>query len=339
MCVSVSVPVPVPAPVYVYVSVSLSVSVYASVSVSISVSWLASCDLGTWRSSYLPESGACGRGRPLGVCGRHVLRIYIVIPVFTGGQFWPSGIGVAYVGLFVCPCGCVCVCVCMYVHQPQVCPRKKLISCSSLIHQIRWKDAKVKIPINFGVDWPWPSKWNSTLKSNITPFCVFPRENSPCIKVRISEFRPEIHLSTVKIPIDLSLIDFDLQFHFQFWNLAFYQTCCFVLYLVRPLFVNISETIAGEIYDNRNPVLSVLWSCVIIRFAVNYQQRYCNRFIHLGRPIFSVNHSGASLYIQSRLRMRACAIRYIVSWHGISKHPSSTFQLSMWIFYIDRQQY
>ena len=43
-----------------------------------------------------------------------------------------------------------------------------------------------------------------------------------------------------------------------------------------------------------------------VSFAVNYQwtfsidNRYCNRFFHLGRPIFSVNHNGASLYIYRR---------------------------------------
>ena len=33
---------------------------------------------------------------------------------------------------------------------------------------------------------------------------------------------------------------------------------------------------------------------------ISIDNRYCNRFIHLGRPIFSVNHSGASLYMCSR---------------------------------------
>ena len=33
---------------------------------------------------------------------------------------------------------------------------------------------------------------------------------------------------------------------------------------------------------------------------ISIDKRYCNRFIHLGRPICSVNHSSASLCLQSR---------------------------------------
>ena len=36
--------------------------------------------------------------------------------------------------------------------------------------------------------------------------------------------------------------------------------------------------------------------------------RYCNRFTHIGRPIFSVNRSGASVYNPDDIWERACAV-------------------------------
>ena len=36
--------------------------------------------------------------------------------------------------------------------------------------------------------------------------------------------------------------------------------------------------------------------------------RYCNRFIHIGRPIFSVNRSGASVYNPDHIWEHACAV-------------------------------
>ena len=40
--------------------------------------------------------------------------------------------------------------------------------------------------INFGIDWTWILRSNLTLKSNIAPFWVGPRENLSDIKVSIS---------------------------------------------------------------------------------------------------------------------------------------------------------
>ena len=46
--------------------------------------------------------------------------------------------------------------------------------------------------------------------------------------------------------------------------------------------------------------------------------------IHIGRRIFSVNHSGAQC-LQPRVHRdpHACATRYLMSWHGISKHQNT----------------
>ena len=41
---------------------------------------------------------------------------------------------------------------------------------------------------------------------------------------------------------------------------------------------------------------------------MSIDNRYCNRFIHIGRPIFSVNRSGASVYNPDDIWERACAV-------------------------------
>ena len=41
---------------------------------------------------------------------------------------------------------------------------------------------------------------------------------------------------------------------------------------------------------------------------MSINNRYCNRFIHIGRPIFSVNRSGASVYKPDDIWERACAV-------------------------------
>ena len=46
--------------------------------------------------------------------------------------------------------------------------------------------------------------------------------------------------------------------------------------------------------------------------------------IHIGRRVFSVNHSDARC-LQPRVHRdpHACATRYLMSWHGISKHQNT----------------
>ena len=120
------------------------------------------------------------------------------IIIFTRGQFWPSGIVVA----------CVCVYVCVSVnhelvraiiHQPfklgssnldQRCKRPWLraLLFSGTI------DLAFKVKLNFKVKiYPILSMW------------VCPCNKSPLIEVSISKFGPKMHLSTVKVPIDFGL--------------------------------------------------------------------------------------------------------------------------------------
>ena len=82
----------------------------------------------------------------------------------------------------------------------------------------------------------------------------------------------------------------------------------FVSHLVRP-FVNLSETIAGY-RSNRSLLLIMLTEPTFCRNSsinISIDNRYDNRFIHLGRPIFTVNHNGACVYTTDYTWDRACA--------------------------------
>ena len=83
-----------------------------------------------------------------------------VYPVFTRGQFWPSGIVVAC----VCVCVCVCLSVCLSVCQSLACPRDNSGPVQARIVKFRPKMQKtlVKVPIVFGANWPWPTRSNLT---------------------------------------------------------------------------------------------------------------------------------------------------------------------------------
>ena len=60
----------------------------------------------------------------------------------------------------------------------------------------------VKKPFVLGVDWPWSSMSNLTCKSKFIPFWACPYNNLSPVQATITKFGPEIHLNTVKIPVD-----------------------------------------------------------------------------------------------------------------------------------------
>ena len=123
---------------------------------------------------------------------------------FTRGQFWPSGIVVACVCVSVCPCVRVFVCPCVCVCQSRACPHDNSPLVQARITKFGTKVQKtlVKVPIVFGDDRPWPSRSNLTWKSNFTSFWACPPHNSSAAHARITKFGPEMHLSTVKMPIN-----------------------------------------------------------------------------------------------------------------------------------------
>ena len=100
-----------------------------------------------------------------------------------------------------------CVCVCLCVRQSWACPSDN----SSTVHARITKfgpekqNTLVKIPIAFWGNWPWPSRSNLTSNSKLTPFWACPNHYSPPILVRISELGQEMHISTVRIPVNSGL--------------------------------------------------------------------------------------------------------------------------------------
>ena len=123
----------------------------------------------------------------------------VVWPVFTRGQFWPSGIVVA--------CVCVCVSVCLCMCQSRVCLRDNSSPFQARITKFgaQMQNTLVKVPIVLWGDRPWPSRSNLTWKSNFTSFWACPDDNLSSVQAKVTKFGPKMHLSTVKIPIDLGV--------------------------------------------------------------------------------------------------------------------------------------
>ena len=113
-------------------------------------------------------------------------------------------------------------------------------------------------------------------------------------------------------------------FTFIFNLEAYFSTkfiCALFVYIQwDPSLVNISETIAGD-RSNQFGLLTEHKICRKSSRSISIDNRFCNRFINLGRPIFSLNHSGASaatvFTIVDNIRDRACAVLHS-RWAG---HP------------------
>ena len=104
--------------------------------------------------------------------------------IFTRGQFWPSGI------VFACGCVCVFVClsvplsVCLSVCQWLACPHDNSVPVQARITKFgpTMQKTFIKVPFLWS-DRPWPSRSNSTLKSEFTPFWACPHHISPPIPI------------------------------------------------------------------------------------------------------------------------------------------------------------
>ena len=119
--------------------------------------------------------------------------------VFTRGQFWHSGIVIA----------CVCVPACACVCQSLACSHDNSSAVQAGITKFgpEVQNTLVKILIVLRGGWPWSSRLNLTLNSNfILPKFQFVHVISiQWFELRVSQFGPEMHLSTVKIPNNLGL--------------------------------------------------------------------------------------------------------------------------------------
>ena len=103
-----------------------------------------------------------------------------------------------------CRCLRLCVCVCLSVCQSRVCPRDNSSPVQARITKFgaQMQNTLVKVPIVLWGDRLWPSRSNLTWKSNFTSFWAYPDSNLSSVQARVTKFRPKMHLSTVKIPID-----------------------------------------------------------------------------------------------------------------------------------------
>ena len=98
--------------------------------------------------------------------------------------------------------------ICSFYPRPVLaCPHDNspLIQATTTKFGTKVQKTLVKVPYVFGHDRPWLSRSNLTWKSNFTSFWACPPHNSSAVQARISKFGPQMHLSTVKIPINFGL--------------------------------------------------------------------------------------------------------------------------------------
>ena len=116
-------------------------------------------------------------------------------------------------------CRCLRLSVCVCVRQSSVCPDDNLSPAQATITKFgpEVQNTLIKIPIVFGVHWPWPSRLNWTLKSKFTPFwaCEFVRTiNQYQMKWGFPNLDQKCILVLLRSLLILGLIDLDLHFHF-----------------------------------------------------------------------------------------------------------------------------
>ena len=195
----------------------------------------------------------------------------------------------------VCPCVRVSMCVCVN-HGPFPHDYSPLVQARITKFGTMVQKTLVKVPIVLGDDRLWPSRSNLTWKSNFTSFWASPPHNSSAVQARITKFGPKMHLSTVKIPINFGLDWLWSSPSFSILKPIFLPNS-FALFLYYiywdPSIVNINETIAGD-QSNQFGILTEHKFCRKLSRSISIDSHYCNRFINLGRPIFPLNHSGAS---------------------------------------------
>ena len=112
--------------------------------------------------------------------------------IFTRGQFRSSGIVIA----------CMCVCVC----QSLACPQDNSSPVQARVTKLSpaTQGTLVKIPI-FGGRLTVTSKVKFNFKLKLDQFRACPNHYSPPIQARISKFRPQMHFSSFKVPINSEL--------------------------------------------------------------------------------------------------------------------------------------
>ena len=149
----------------------------------------------------------------------------------------------------------------------------------------------IRVLILFGDDQPLP-------ESQILPHFELDRTitHHP-FKLESLNLDHKCILALLRFLLILDLIGFDLSFHFQSWNLFFYQ-----IYL-RSFCIIFSETRHLQILVK--PSLAIDWVSLgfwlnisfVVKFSrsISIASRCCNWFTNIVRLIYPLNHSGASV--------------------------------------------
>ena len=117
----------------------------------------------------------------------------------------------------------LCVRVCVY--QSRACPHDNSSPIQARITKLgpEMQNTLVWVPIVFGDDRPWSLRSNLTWKSNFTHFeLVHPITHQP-FKLESPNLDRKCILALSRSLLILDFIGCDLHFHFQSWNLFFYQ--------------------------------------------------------------------------------------------------------------------
>ena len=99
----------------------------------------------------------------------------------------------------------LCVRVCVYQSRAWPLDNSSLIQARITKFGPEMQNILVYFPIVFGDDRSRPSRSNLIQKSNFTSLWACPHHNSSAVQARVTKFELKMHLSTVKIPINIGL--------------------------------------------------------------------------------------------------------------------------------------
>ena len=204
-------------------------------------------------------------------------------------------------------CRCLRVCVRVSVRQSSACPCNNSSTVQARITKFgpEMEKTLVKIPIILWDDWPWTSRSNRTQKSKFTPFWACPCEKSPPIEVSISKFGPKMHLSTVKVPIDLGL-------DWPWCSVSFLISNMFIL----PKFASHYSFASVCIYSVRPSLMSAAHS--------TWHRTYTDSFMHADSVApWTVKPSSFISWLDRRSSMS----RRLGDWHWILQAPIGSCQM------------
>ena len=126
----------------------------------------------------------------------------------------------------------------------------------------------VKKPVVVGVDWPWSSMSNLTCKSKFIPFWACPYNNLLPVHATITKFGQEMHLNTVKLPVDFGRDKPSASISFLIVKAIFltYLLCFCIAFSAIVSWILVRQSLATD------RIGLLFWSCWLNqRFAVTHR--------------------------------------------------------------------